>query len=250
LDRLAMLAEIQANKRFVRGGYRGSAPTASAYDDFVSSLKHFDAQLAELLSAGGMGERAFTAVQEYFDDQSRAVGALRLPTYFNADRSLASICYALVRHLKPKVIIETGVGYGFTTAVMLRAVEENGVGRVVSIDLPALADPLGEQAGLAIAPELRDRWSYRSGTSRRLLRKVLAEVGQCDLFVSDSANVATLQRFEWRTIGARLTPGGAAVFNNVAGAFSRELRQSPDATVWIVRQVQKLRQATALTIVS
>ena len=44
--------------------------------------------------------------------------------------------YVLVRLLKPKECVETGVFYGGTTAFILAAIEKNAFGRLISIDLP------------------------------------------------------------------------------------------------------------------
>src|SRR5215468_1827986 len=46
------------------------------------------------------------------------------------------LLYALVRHLRPAACLETGVYYGGNSAFMLAALDRNGAGRLVSIDLP------------------------------------------------------------------------------------------------------------------
>jgi hypothetical protein len=45
--------------------------------------------------------------------------------------------YILIRLLKPRLAVETGVFYGGTTAFILNALHKNRKGRLVSIDLPA-----------------------------------------------------------------------------------------------------------------
>ena len=239
INRIATLAEIRANKRLVRGGIGGALSIASPYEDFVASVDEDNPELAALLDARGPAEHAFSVVTEYFERRVEAVGSLAWPAHFNADPAHAYICYALARYLEPRTVVETGVAYGITTGVVLRALNENGKGSLTSIDLPAFGDPQREQAVLAVAPELRDCWSYRRGTSRHCLRKVLADVGECDLFLGDSANIATMQRFEWKTARSRLSRGGAAVFNNVSLAFTNDLQSVPDVRVWIVRQIKK-----------
>src|SRR5262249_1828644 len=46
------------------------------------------------------------------------------------------LLYVLIRHLRPKISLETGVYYGGNTAFILAGLHRNGVGRLVSIDLP------------------------------------------------------------------------------------------------------------------
>ena len=63
--------------------------------------------------------------------------------------------------------------------------EHNGYGTLWSIDLPDLR--LAWQGGLSLAvpAELRTRWTYVRGSSRRLLPAVLADLGQIQLFLHD-----------------------------------------------------------------
>src|SRR3982750_2537434 len=44
--------------------------------------------------------------------------------------------YAIYRHLRPHVAVETGVANGFSTAFALLALERNGAGELHSVDLP------------------------------------------------------------------------------------------------------------------
>lgn len=46
------------------------------------------------------------------------------------------LLYVLIRHLKPKLVLETGVYYGGNSAFILRALEKNGFGKLISIDYP------------------------------------------------------------------------------------------------------------------
>ncbi len=56
----------------------------------------------------------------------------------NARRTLMDIVGVTVRVVKPRVMVETGVAAGFTTAVALAAMEANGIGHLYSLDLPPL----------------------------------------------------------------------------------------------------------------
>ena len=46
------------------------------------------------------------------------------------------LLYAMIRRQKPRVVVETGVGAGGTTATILKALRDNGAGHLFSIDLP------------------------------------------------------------------------------------------------------------------
>jgi len=47
-----------------------------------------------------------------------------------------SFLYAIVRAYSPSLVVETGVLYGHSSAAILAALEDNGAGRLTSIDLP------------------------------------------------------------------------------------------------------------------
>jgi predicted O-methyltransferase YrrM len=46
------------------------------------------------------------------------------------------IFYILMRKIKPKIVVETGVSFGVTSSFILQAMENNGYGTLYSIDLP------------------------------------------------------------------------------------------------------------------
>src|SRR5258707_8290033 len=106
--------------------------------------------------------------------------------FHNGDTLLAQLCYGVVRAMRPKTVAETGVCYGVTSAHLLAALGGNGEGHLYSIDLPPLGKNNDDYVGWLVPDELRKRWTLRRGTSRRLLRPMLKELGNIDLFVHDS----------------------------------------------------------------
>lgn len=94
--------------------------------------------------------------------------------------------YVLVRLLKPKLCVETGVFYGGTTAFILNALHKNKKGRLISIDIPAkklrfnrhenVGDteliPKGLKTGFIIPEYLKDRWKLIEDDSIHALKKI------------------------------------------------------------------------------
>ncbi|MEM3433159.1 MAG: class I SAM-dependent methyltransferase [Candidatus Methanomethyliaceae archaeon] len=243
VERLNALLEIWLNRRVI-----GDKPPDSeclSFEEFVSSVARLRPHLAGLVGPGGEGEAAVEYVTQHFRDRTGPV-VLPFPAYFNADRSLALLCYALARYLKPVVVLETGVGYGVSSALFLLALERNGTGRLISIDLPPLSDPRGRFTGFAVPENLRTRWSLYRGTSRRWLPRIVPECPSLDLCLLDSANVYTLQRYEFSLVWPRLTPGGAVLVNNVTDRFVSYTKSFGDAELWVVRQVEKPSCATVV----
>jgi predicted O-methyltransferase YrrM len=140
----------------------------------------------------------------------------------DADEGLARIVWCIVRHLRPEQIVETGVARGITSRIVLESLERNGAGRLWSVDLPMLRTPWHDQTAAAVPAFLHGRWTYVRGSSRRRLPRLLAELGEIDLFVHDSAHTYANMRFELETAWRALRPGGVLVSHDIAAnaAFS------------------------------
>ncbi len=112
-------------------------------------------------------------------------------TRHHADLSLARLCYAVCRLLRPEIVLETGVAYGVTTALVLKALQVNGKGRLYSIDLPPLGENADAFVGYLVPEALRARWTVNRGVSKRVLPQLLPRLGRVDLFIPDFAGVMT-----------------------------------------------------------
>jgi predicted O-methyltransferase YrrM len=106
-------------------------------------------------------------------------------------------------------VVETGVATGVTSAYILAGLADNGAGQLHSIDLPATALLTNNLVGSAVPADLRGRWVYHWGASRRLLRRVLREThGTLRLFVHDSDHRYAPMRWELAHAWDALAPGG------------------------------------------
>lgn len=156
----------------------------------------------------------------------------------DADPRLAGVAWCLARHLRPDRVVETGVARGITTRVMLEALERNGRGRLWSIDLPPLLErALAGETGAAVPPRLRERWTLLRGSSRRLLPRLVAELGPIDLFLHDSMHTSRNLGFELGQVWPALSPRGAALIDDVeknaaTGQFLQTNPTTPAAISW------------------
>lgn len=144
-----------------------------------------------------------TSLQSVEDDVRRRLDALRggpISDRHNGDFLFGRCCYAVVRALQPEVVVETGVAHGVSSAYILAALDRNGSGHLHSIDLPPHDHGAQERIGAAVSDELRARWTLHRGTTRDLLRRLLAEVGSADLFVHDSDHTYANMSFEFSTV--------------------------------------------------
>ena len=103
----------------------------------------------------------------------------------DGDRAQAGAIWCLVAHLRPAVVVETGVAHGLTTRVILEGLQRNGSGHLSSVDLPAVDPALHHEIAIAVPAGLRSRWTYVEGTSRQQLPGLVRRLGRVDLFVPE-----------------------------------------------------------------
>jgi predicted O-methyltransferase YrrM len=133
----------------------------------------------------------------------------------DGDPEFVRALWCLVRHLRPSVIVETGVGHGISTRFTLEALERNGHGRLYSIDQMHVDPALAAQVGIAVDGFAPQRWQLLTGTSRRLLRRLLAGLGRVDLFVHDSLHTQRNVCFEIKEAKKVLPAGAFAVVDDI-----------------------------------
>ncbi len=176
-------------------------------------------------------ESVWSAAEEAVRRRGLAIGRGTYGGWDDGDPALARAIWCLIHHRRLRTVVETGVARGITSRVILEALERAGEGHLWSIDLPAMDPELRGQIGAAVPPELRERWTYIEGTSRRRLPGLLAEVGPIDLFVHDSSHTGRNVSFElaqaWPALGS-----GAVVADDIhqSGAFEQFVTDLPAGT--------------------
>lgn len=153
--------------------------------------------------------------------------------------------YYVVRMTKPRIVLETGVYRGVSSALILGALEDNGCGKLVSIDLPNVryvdpttggvdSSPLqsGENTGFAIPESLRARWDLRLGDTRRILPDTLRELGQIDFFYHDSEHTYETMKWEYCTVLPHLTLNGTIASDDVGWNSAFEEFVAKNAFMW------------------
>jgi Methyltransferase domain len=148
--------------------------------------------------------------------------------------------YAAVRICRPNVVLETGVFDGLSSALILRALERNSAGELISIDLPAhetiagSTDRMPERvlpadccSGWIVPDFLRSRYRLRLGDSKRLLREVLEECKHVDIFLHDSLHTYHHQLFEYNAAWPSVIPSGLLLSDDIfwTGAFHHFCKQ-------------------------
>ena len=142
---------------------------------------------------------------------------LPFPLAHNAAPSLARVCYALCRALRPAVVLETGVAYGVSSSFITKALELNGAGELHSVDRAPVRPGVESYIGALVPDELRPRWTLHRGTSRRLLPHLLPRLGEIGLFIHDSQHTYRNVSWELRTVAPQLSRPAAVVVDDAAG---------------------------------
>lgn len=82
----------------------------------------------------------------------------------------AEITYLLLRHLRPEKVVEIGSLHGWSTSWILRALADNGTGKLTTIDL------IGNATKTVPHALAKGRWEFRQGDARTLAGAVLSDV--------------------------------------------------------------------------
>jgi SAM-dependent methyltransferase len=150
-------------------------------------------------------------------DSGIEVGRGSYSGWDDGDAGLARAAWCLTRHTRPITVVETGVARGFTTRMILEALEANRDGQLFSIDLapPLSAERVANETGAAVVDRLRRRWTLIEGSSRRRLPGLLEHLGMIDLFVHDSRHTRRNISFELRLAWRALRPGGFLLADDI-----------------------------------
>jgi hypothetical protein len=122
----------------------------------------------------------------------------------------APLLYVMVRALKPGRIIETGISSGYSTRLLLEALDRNGRGHLDSIGIDVFgmtrqpgddATPLGgRHVGWLVPERLKARWALHLGPSEEKLPPLLSPGRRdLDLFLHDSLHQYPTMMWEYAT---------------------------------------------------
>jgi predicted O-methyltransferase YrrM len=171
-------------------------------------------------------------VERYLSELGRQYNAHYVPGWVNLEDAL--FLYWLVRQLKPRTIVQTGVCNGLSTAFMMLGLVKNGPeGTLRAIDLPPVFNardpswtiegkvygfvvPEGKTNGWLVPETYRERLQVRNGDAKDLLPRIVDEVDSIDLFYHDSDHSYNHMIFEFQQAKRKLGKGGIVVADDVA----------------------------------
>jgi predicted O-methyltransferase YrrM len=159
----------------------------------------------------------FSSKIEFHERMNEARNVIGSPSGMNKD-TYTALLYAVCRILRPKIVVETGVANGFSSASILQALEDNGMGELYSIDLhyrEGVTIPVGKELGWVIPEHLKHRWCLVLGESFKVLPRLLKKLGKVDIFLHDSRHTYRTMMKEYRIVWPYLREGGLLLSDDV-----------------------------------
>lgn len=142
-------------------------------------------------------------------------------TTWNVDSQTGRFLYVVCRALKPRFVIETGVGNGLSSTFILQALHDNEKGFLYSVELdpcdrliPSWLRVSREKIGSLIPTWMRDRWNLTLGNSLLVLEPILHRLGQIDIFFHDSAHEYRVMKKEFIISWPHVRPGGLIIVHD------------------------------------
>jgi predicted O-methyltransferase YrrM len=126
------------------------------------------------------------------------------------------LVHFLVRHLQPRVVLETGVAAGWTSQAILAALEQNGGGELYSSDFPYFRlDEPEKYVGCLVDDALRPRWHLAVNGDRANLAELLPRMGEIDFVHYDSDKSVEGRQFVMDAIAPQLRADAVVVMDDI-----------------------------------
>jgi predicted O-methyltransferase YrrM len=130
------------------------------------------------------------------------------------------LLYASVVLARPKAVVETGVAYGWSSLVILAAMEQCGDGRLISVDMPYVKRGNDPWVGVVVPDYLRHRWRLIREPDRNGLDKAIAACGGAiDLCHYDSDKSYPGRLYAYPRLWRALRLGGIFISDDIQDNF-------------------------------
>ena len=169
-----------------------------------------------------------TEYKHEFDSIMSKIGTYNPNTSTAISPSAAAYLYALVRRLKPDIFLETGISHGFSSLLILMAMEKNNKGTLFSTEI-------GKNVGDLVPLELRKRWKIIIDTPDKVLDKAIRIIAdkRIDIFMHDSDHSYNGMIREFNLVRDRMSVNGIVLSddieeNNAFTDFARSVGSEPE----------------------
>lgn len=214
--------------RAIRQVMQASETNGRAWAD---QLEIAFAELKTIPGAEQLFQRKAKA-EHFFLDANNRFEAHYWPGWVNLDDGL--FLYWLIRRLRPRVVVETGVCNGFSSGLILLALAKNGnEGKLHAVGRAEIFDPdephwtskgkvfgeviiQGHGLGWMVPDHYRNAVEFQVGEAEALLPEIVEKVDAIDLFFHDSDHSYDHMTFEFEAVRRKLSPQGVVAADNIA----------------------------------
>lgn len=202
--------------------HRHSRPPLSAFEGVAASV-HFSAEnLVGTYLPLENRDSALALISSEYErlcmkiDRRYVECRLAYPQRYAVEQGSAYLLYALVRSLRPSVVLETGVANGHSSFFILNAMEANGHGILHSVDRSA-------EVGGLLTDQDRERWRLhvlKATDLKRSFSEILAALPLVNLFLHDSDHTYPWQSFELNAALKKLAPGAVLAADDCDSSYA------------------------------
>lgn len=128
------------------------------------------------------------------------------------------LLYAAIRLGGAERVLETGVAYGFSSLVILTALQDREAAQLVSVDMPYPLKGTDDAVGLLVTQDLKAKWQLQRKPDRNGIFEALRTLhGPLDLCHYDSDKSYWGFRFAFPVLYDALRPGGIFISDDIQG---------------------------------
>ena len=167
--------------------------------------------------------------REFMQHLSGSEGKLHTAPFQSADLYAKKVLiqYAIIRAMRPDIVVETGIANGVSSAYVLLALRKNEGGVLHSVEIGDTSYlPAECQPGWIVPTWLRAPWKVHLGDATKLLPELLRTLPPIDIFIHDSLHTEEQMTFEFETAYPFLQTSGCLIaddasWNNAFRQFAK-----------------------------
>lgn len=147
------------------------------------------------------------------------------PADFNMSRVGCLILYAIIIRYRPDVVLETGIANGYSTRIILSALNKNKHGRLISVEI-------SKKVGALLGKTDTSRWTLVVDEPAKNLLRALGIAKSVDVFIHDSDHTYENMLFELKYAYKKMSKHGFIMSDDVNQnaafiEFSKRVKTKP-----------------------
>ncbi len=150
-------------------------------------------------------------LEEYnhvMDRISKAKARLSYPITYAISPAAGLFLYKTIRIHKPHTVLETGVANGFSTRIILEALNANKKGVLYSVEI-------NKNVGGLLIDTDKKRWVLKVGKPRDVFSRTLKRLEKVDIFIHDGWHSYENMMYEFETVLPKIPKHGLLMSDDI-----------------------------------